>query len=184
MTTTGPSFTWDVNPSTRPIVQSRLVKLLNEQPTRSETFTAAPAPVGGTTEHEFVVTEIGMDVLRVNLDWPTPDDLDLTIYRVNADGSRTQVASSGNIPGEKEEAMVADPAPGSYVLAVTNYASATPSYTLTAALFDATEQETSGLIEAYTLTCEKDGRVLQTVPVIVARGQQVKVDLKECARRW
>ena len=38
-----------------------------------------------------------------------------------------------------------------------------------------------GLIENWTLTCERpDGTVLQTVPVIVDRGQQVKPDLSAC----
>lgn len=184
MVVTGNGFTWDVNPSTRPIVQSRLVELLAGEPTRSQTFTGTPALIGGTTEHEFVVTETGLDALRVTLDWPTPDDLDLEVHRVNADGSRTQVASSGNLPGEKEAATVADPQPGSYVLVVANYASAAPTYTLTAELFDATEQQTPGLVESWTLTCEKAGEVLESVPLVVERGQQVRVDLKECARRW
>ena len=70
------------------------------------------------------------------------------------------------------------------MLRVINFASVTPTYTLTAALFDATEQTTAPQVEAWTLTCEKDGRVLQSVPVVVERGQQVSVDLKECTRRW
>jgi hypothetical protein len=37
-----------------------------------------------------------------------------------------------------------------------------------------------GLIESWTLTCEKDGKVLQQVPVIVDRGEQAKVDLGTC----
>jgi len=191
MVARGRSFVWDVNPSTRPVVQSRLVKLLAEEPTRSETFTGTPgAPTGavqegtGTTEHEFQVTETGQEVLQVALDWPTPDDLDLNVFRVQADGSRTLVGSSGNLPGEKELATIAEPTPGTYVLQVVNYASASPTYTLTAALYDASEQQTSGLVENYTLTCEKEGQVLQTVPVIVDRGQQVRVDLAPCRRKW
>ena len=43
---------------------------------------------------------------------------------------------------------------------------------------------TSGLVEAWTLTCERAGRVLQTVPVVVERGQQVKADLRTCATAW
>jgi hypothetical protein len=40
------------------------------------------------------------------------------------------------------------------------------------------------LIENWTLSCEKDGRVLEQVPVVVDRGEQVKVDLSTCSRRW
>jgi len=183
MVTSGRTFTWDVNQSTRPAVQSRLVKLLEEEPTRSETFTGTAAP-GSSVDHELVVTEADQEILQVDLDWPTPDDLDLEVYRKNADGSLTEVGGSGNFIGEKERATINAPTPGTYVLRVINFASVSPTYTLTAGLYDATEQTTAPLVEAWTLTCERDGRVLQTVPVIVDRGQQVSVDLKECTRRW
>ena len=183
MVTSGKTFAWDVNQSTRPIVQSRLVKLLAEEPTRSETFTGTVPPTA-SVDHEFVVTETDQEVLQVDLDWPTPDDLDLEVYRRNADGSLTEVGGSGNFVGDKERATITAPTPGTYVLRVVNFASVTPTYTLTAALYDATEQVTAPLVEAWTLTCEKDGTVLQTVPVIVERGQQVSVDLRECTRRW
>jgi hypothetical protein len=42
-----------------------------------------------------------------------------------------------------------------------------------------------GLVENWTLTCERpDGTVLQTLPVVVDRGQQVKPDLRQCRARW
>ncbi|PVG84395.1 carboxypeptidase [Nocardioides gansuensis] len=182
MVVTGKTFTWDVNPSTRPIVQSRLVKLLAEEPTRSETFTGTVTPLA-TADHEFVVTETDQEIMQVTLDWPTPDDLDLEVYRKEADGSLTKVGSSGNFVGEKEKVTINAPTPGTYVLRAINFASVSPTYTLTAALYDATEQTTAPLVEAYTLTCEVDGQVRQTVPVIVDRGQQVKVDLGRCAGR-
>jgi len=183
MVTSGRTFAWDVNQSTRPAVQSRLIMLLSEEPTRSETFTGTAAPLG-SVDHEFVVTETDQEILQVELDWPTPDDLDLEVYRKNADGSLTEVGSSGNFVNEKEKATINAPTPGTYVLRVINFASVSPTYTLTASLFDATEQTTAPLVEAWTLTCERDGQVLQAVPVVVDRGQQVSVDLKECTRRW
>ncbi len=180
-------YTWHVNQSTRPVVQEKLVEITEDEPVRSQTFEGGATTVGESVDHEFTVTESGMDVLGVELDWPTPDDLDLEVYRKNADGSLTQVGSSGNFVGEKESARIAAPTPGTYVLRVINFASTTPTYTLTATLFDsATVDSTTvpGLIENWTLTCEKDGQVLQTVPVVVDRGQQVKVDLGTCASRW
>ena len=183
MVTSGRTFSWDVNQSTRPAVQARLVKLLEDEPTRSETFTGTVAPAS-SVDHELVVTETDQEILQVDLDWPTPDDLDLEVYRKDADGTLTQVGSSGNFVGDKEKATIAAPTPGTYVLRVINFASLTPTYTLTAGLYDATEQTTAPLVEAWTLTCEKDGAVLQSVPVVVERGQQVSVDLKECSRRW
>jgi hypothetical protein len=184
---TAGKYTWHVNQSTRPVVQDKLVEITEETPMRSQSWTGGPTAVGDTVDHPFTVTESGVDVLEVALDWPTPDDLDLEVYRKNADGSLTQVGTSGNAPGEKEKAEIAAPAVGNYVLRVINFASVAPSYTLTATLFDSRtveSHEVPGLIENWTLTCEKDGRVLQQVPVIVDRGQQAKVDLSTCARRW
>jgi hypothetical protein len=40
-----------------------------------------------------------------------------------------------------------------------------------------------GLVENWTLTCEVAGQVRQTVPVVVDRGQQLRVDLTACGRR-
>ena len=67
---------------------------------------------------------------------------------------------------------------------VTNFASVAPEWTLTAGRYDATEEHVPGLIENYTLSCEKDGRVLQQEPVIVERGERMKVGLEECAAAW
>jgi hypothetical protein len=119
----------------------------------------------------------------VTLDWPTPDDMDLEVYRKNADGSLTEMGSSGNFVGETESVLLQDPAQGTYVLRAINLASATPTWTLTASLFEAETSRVPGLVETYTLTCERDGRVLQSVPVVVDRGQRLQVDLKACGRR-
>jgi hypothetical protein len=72
------------------------------------------------------------------------------------------------------------------VLRVINFASVSPTWTLTAGLYDTEETIVGdGLVENWTLTCERpDGTVLQTVPVVVDRGQRVKVDLAACRSRW
>ena len=181
MVVSGRSFTWDINPSTRPIVQSRLIKVLGEEPTRAETFSGTAAPLT-SVDHEFEVTETDQDILQVVLDWPTPDDLDLEVYQKNADGSLTEVGSSGNFVGEKEKVTLDSPEPGTYVLRVINYASVTPTYTLEAALYRASEEQTAPLVEAWTLTCERDGKVLETLPIVIDRGQQMRVNLKACGR--
>ncbi len=180
-------YTWHVNQSTRPVVQAKLVEITQDEPVRSESYEGGPTTVGQEVDHEFTMTETGIDVLQVDLDWPTPDDMDLEVYRKNADGSLTQVGSSGNFVNEKERAEIPAPEPGTYVLRVVNFASTAPTYTVTATLFDSTlvsSEEVPGLIESWTLSCEKDGRVLEQVPVVVDRGQQRKVDLSTCARRW
>ena len=179
-------YTWHVNQSTRPVVQAKLVEITNDEPVRSQSYQGGPTTVGQAVDHEFVVTETGMDVLGVTLDWPTPDDLDLEVYRKNADGSLTKVGSSGNFVAEKESTEIAAPSPGTYVLRVINFASTTATYTLEATLYDSTlvsSTEVPGLIENWTLSCEKDGRVLQQVPVVIDRGEQAKVDLTQCVSR-
>ena len=185
----GPSgeFTWHTNPSTRPVVQKKLIEITEDTPVRSQEWTGAATTPGQSVDHEFTVTESDMDLLKVDLGWPTPDDMDLEVYRRDADGSLTQVGSSGNFVGEKESAEVAAPTPGDYVLRVINFASTAPTYELTATLFDSEvvqSQEVPGLVESWTLTCERDGQVLQEVPVTVDRGEQVKVDLGVCREAW
>ena len=182
-------FSWHVNPSTRPLVQERQTETVSEEPLREEVFTAGT--VLAPTQHEdvrFEVTEAdaAADLLTLDLDWPTPDDYDLEVYREGADGSLALVTSSGNLPGEKEHAVVDDPAVGIYVLRVINYASVSPTWTLTAGLYEsATGVGGPGLVENWTLTCERpDGRVLQRVPVVVDRGQQVRVNLGVCRSRY
>jgi hypothetical protein len=181
----GPSggFTWHVNPSTRPVVQARQYDVLSEEPIRSETWTGTTLPEQNT-DQEFTITESGVDAFQVRLDWPTPDDLDLYVYRKEADGSLTEVGRSAGFVGVKERVLLETPEPATYVLRVSNFASVTPQWTLTAGLYDSFEQTVPGLIENYTLTCERSGEILQQKPVVVDRGEQIKVGLRRCIDRW
>ncbi|MGH3345383.1 MAG: PPC domain-containing protein, partial [Nocardioides sp.] len=174
------------NQSTRPVVQEKLVEITEDQPVRSQSYQGGPTTVGQEVDHDFTITETGIDVLQVDLDWPSPDDLDLEVYKKNADGSLTEVGSSGNFVGDKESVEIGAPETGDYVLRVINFASTTPTYDLTATLFDSTvvsSEEVPGLIENWTLTCEVGGKVLQQVPVIIDRGEQSKIDLSTCINR-
>lgn len=183
---TSGKFTWHINQSTRPVVQEKLVEITEDQPVRSQTYDGGPTTVGQEVDHDFTIAESGIDVLQVDLDWPSPDDLDLEVYKRNADGSLTQVGSSGASLGEKERVELGAPETGDYVLRVINFASTTPTYELTATLFDSatvSSEEVPGLIENWTLTCEKDGKVLQQVPVVIDRGEQSKIDLSTCLNR-
>ncbi len=178
-------YTWHVNQSTRPVVADKLVQITEDQPVRSQTYQGGPTAPGDAVDHPFTVTEREIDVLQVDLDWPTPDDFDLEVYRKEADGSLTQVGSSGNFITEKERVEIAAPAPGEYVLRVVNFASTAPTYTLSATLFDSalvSSEEVPGLIESWTLTCAVDGRVRQRESVVIDRGEQAKIDLRGCRR--
>ncbi|OAH13083.1 carboxypeptidase T precursor [Streptomyces jeddahensis] len=178
----GGSYTWHVNPSTRPVVKARQIEVISSEPLKRQTYTGTTTPTQ-PSDQEFTVDRAA-DVLEVKLDWATPDDLDLYVFRKNADGSLSQVGSSTGSVGEKERVLRDDPEQGTYVLRVENWASVAPSWTLTASLYDATADEVGGVIENWTLSCEKDGKVLEQVPVVVDRGQRVKADLKTCAKKW
>jgi hypothetical protein len=184
----GNKYTWHVNPSTRPEVMEHRVRILSEEAIRSQTWnwTGAWLP-GDHVDFDFELPESGIAALKVNLDWPTPDDLDLYVYYRNPDGSLVEVGSSAEFILVKEEAIVELPEPGSYVIRVENFASATPSFTVTASLHGSDGEDVfgGGIVESYTLTCERpNGAVLQTATVTVDRGRTQRLDLKQCIRRF
>ncbi len=185
----GDKFTWHVNPSTRPEVMERRVRILAEQPTRAETTTKSGVvwTPGEYVDVPFSMPETGVGALKVNLDWLTPDDLDLYVYYVQPDGSLVEVGSSGNFVLEKEEALVELPEPGNYVIRVVNFASVATGFTVTAGLYGIAGEDVTGggIVERYTLTCERPtGAVLETLTVAVDRGGTKKLNLNECTRRF
>ena len=178
------NFSWLVNPSTRPVVMSRTYSKPASAPYRAETFEGFVEPLGHV-DHEFTISGKPAPSWEIDLDWETPDDLDLEVYLKEADGTLTEVGGSGNAPGSKEHTTLHNAAPATYVLRVINYASISPSYTLTSELFEAKTVRTKGAKESYTLTCErKDGKVLQKTKLYIERGQSKKVNLKACRKKW
>jgi hypothetical protein len=174
-------FSWHVNPSTRPVVMARPYQELAPTPVESSTIDGGAIAPLSSADHEVAITRDDIDLWRVKLDWPTPDDLDLEIYR--RDGAElTLVGSSGNAPGSKEEASVTTPAAGTYVVRVINYASVTPSYTVTQEQFNAVTKYTEGTTESYTLTCTVNGQLRQSTQVTIARGEAQSVPRSLCRR--
>ena len=88
------------------------------------------------------------DVFRTSLDWPTPDDLDLEVYRKTRTGSSRRSAAPGTSSGDKERADLNGAPAGTYVLRVINFAAATPSYTLTEELFNSVTRHTAASASA------------------------------------
>ena len=170
-----------MNPSTRPVVQSRTYQELSKEPYSEEVIDGINPGPNTHTDHEFVLKD-DVAMWRTALDWPTPDDMDLEVYR-KVDGKLVEVGSSGNFVGDKERVDLADAEAGTYVLRVINFASTSPTYTLTESFFDATTKTTEGKRESYTLTCEKDGKVLQTETIFIGRGDVKRVNLAECRRK-
>lgn len=169
---------WLVNPSTRPVVRPRTYQVLSTKPFASKTYTGTPTVPNQATDHEFVLKKTA-SVLEVDLDWDTPDDFDLEVYKRVGD-NLVEVGSSGNSVGEKEQVIVNDAAQGTYVLRVINFASTSPTYTLTAGAFDSVTRTTKGKTETYELTCARRGKVWDTQKILVGRGQTKRLDLRAC----
>jgi hypothetical protein len=173
-------FSWLVNPSTRPVVAPKSYEVTNKKPFKRQVDTEPiPAPAG-STDIEFVLPRKA-DVVNIDLDWSTPDDLDLEVYRQVGD-RLVEVGSSGNAPGEKEKVSLIDAGRGTYVLRVVNYASAAPTFTLTTEAFDSKTKTTKGGVERYTLTCERGGKVKASKKILVKRGQVKKFNLRKACR--
>ncbi len=170
-------FSWLVNPSTRPVSRSHTYEALVGKPFRAQTFTGAPLPAM-SVDYEFVVPR-DAGLLDVDLDWPTPDDLDLEVYRQVGD-KLVLVGSSGELPGTKEHVALSLAARGTYVLRVINYASVAPSITLTAEAFDSVTKTTRGKRERYRLTCSVGGKVKEAQQIYVDRGQVKELNLRKC----
>ena len=174
-------YRWHVNPSTRPLVQKRAYQVLDDKPQDSQTYQDTTPP-NMSTDKIFTVSE-DADLLDIKLDWLTPDDLDLTVLRKQSDGSFKKVASSAGFVNEKEHAVVKNPRKGQvYKLRVINYASGTPQWTLTAALFNATTEFKARLFELWTMRCRVGGEARQSKSVYVERGHSAKVNFNSCGK--
>src|SRR4051812_10824703 len=205
------TFTWHVNPSTRPFVGWKYVLGQLHDLGGPQTFTPdgteSPTPravveqvspdddSASSVDREFTLSDAdaaATDVLDVKLNWDTPEDYDLKLFKLGADGSRTLVGSgssgpgySGNTPGTPEEVTVVDPQPGKYVLHVIYYVAPGNDWraTVQRQYRDPDRVDATGRTEAYMLLCETaDGTVLGRRSVTVARGQRLAVDVPGCAR--
>ncbi|MCW2968233.1 MAG: cpt, partial [Solirubrobacteraceae bacterium] len=105
------TYSWDVNPSTRPFVGGgATINKLADKPTRELTTTGGgPStdnlPTQGVQTYPFTINPDDPGLVKVDVSWPTPEDYDIVVNRINADGSKTAVGSSGNGPGTPEEVV-------------------------------------------------------------------------------
>ncbi len=177
------NYSWIINPSTRPAVLPRSYQVIDTTPFKEQTDTGTLTPATSSVDHEFVLNKTANN-LSIELDWNTPDDLDLEVYRMVND-ELVQVASSGNSPGEKEATQVVDAPRGTYVLRVVNFASVSPTYELKTQAFGATIKSTPGKRETYTMTCErKNGKVLESRKFYIDRGESKTINFAKCRRKW
>ncbi|MBI5107020.1 MAG: hypothetical protein HZB46_18900 [Solirubrobacterales bacterium] len=194
MTTKVPAsgrFTWHVTPSTRPFVgQSHEETTIATEPTSTQqiasTGDTSSSQLAGTPaeqdapDHQDVPITVPDDVRRVVATVaPTAptDDYDLVLYR-DEGGKLTEVGSSGNPAGVPETVDLTGAQPGRYVLRVNDYLAPTDTgWSGTVEQYAAKVSRVEGVKEAWTLTCERDGQVLEQRDVVVDRGQVVSLDL-------
>jgi hypothetical protein len=107
--------------------------------------------------------------------------MDMEVYKKTADPDEPQqVATSGNPPGQTEEAVLENPETGDYFVRVVNFLAApgTP-YTLTVKRQSAGPDviTITGKTEAWHMSCETpDGQVQETRDVTVWRGDVSQQD--------
>jgi hypothetical protein len=172
-------FQWHVNQSTRPFVGGGALKQeFGPIAGSKQTQTGAPGTVGDTVEHTFVVPgDIGAEALTFGLTATLPEDYDIEVFRKAADGTLTSIGTSGNSPGQDESVTVSPAGGGTYVVKVTYFAALTGSYEVSVEASKTVSETTTGTKESYTLTCERDGKVLETHTLTIDRGQAVALRL-------
>jgi Zinc carboxypeptidase len=178
-------YEWHVGPSTRPFVYGTRFPSKDVKDGRTDTIngTAPPEQSGGAggdndhVDHPFTITDA--DAARkvtITLEWTGGvQDMDMEVYKKTGDPDEPQqVATSGNPPGQSEQAVLESPDSGDYFVRVVNFLAApgTP-YTLTIKRQTAGPDTItiSGKTEAWHMTCETpDGKVQASRDVTVWRG--------------
>jgi hypothetical protein len=189
-------YEWHVGPSTRPFIFGTRFPSKDVKDGRSETIngTAPPDQSGGAggendhVDHPFTITDA--DAARkvtITLEWTGGvQDMDMEVYKKTSDPDEPQqVATSGNPPGQTEEAVLENPETGDYFVRVVNFLAApgTP-YTLSIKRQTAGPDAItiSGKTEAWKMTCETpDGKVQESRDVTVWRGDVSTQDF-ECGQ--
>jgi murein tripeptide amidase MpaA len=185
MATDGPTFEWNVNPSTRPVVAGRDGRDAQAPPQADFTF-ANPAgqPAENTGDprsgpHE----EVSFDVaglpeadngrMTVHIEWGKPEtDWDLYIY--NAAGN--VVAQSAAFGDTTEDAVLIDPPAGRYTAVIVNYdqidGQPYDDWSGGRVDFESPRPRTENPVkEAWTFTCRRpDGQSGTPLQVVVDRG--------------
>ncbi len=187
MVTDGPTFEWDVNPSTRPVVAGRDGRDALGPPQPGFTFANPAGQPGENTgdpragAHEEVDFDVGgmpeFDNGRftVHIDWANPEtDWDLYIY----DAAGNVVAQSAAFGDTTEDAVLFDPPPGTYTAVIVNYDQVDgqpyDDWGNGSVSFQSPRPRTeTGVEEAWTLTCTRpDGQSGTPIEVVVDRGER------------
>jgi zinc carboxypeptidase len=188
--TSGPTFAWHVNPSTRPVVAGRDGRDPTGPPQAGLTFANPPGVPAENVNYppnppfEAIPFTVkgpadGVDNGRmtVHIEWSNPDT-DWDIYVIGPNG---QIASqSASFGDTNEDASLFDPPPGNYTVHVINYDQVSNSpddWTGGRVSFSSPNPKVvTGTKESWTLTClDSNGRVKASRQVTVDRGQRAQV---------
>lgn len=175
----GGTFTWAVNPSTRPLVAGRYGREPQAPPQEGEDLVNPPGvPAEGESEQTtFTVEglpEVDNGFANIRVEWPD-DAVDWDVYVLGPDGEPVGSAASLANP---EVARIPDPAPGEYTVVVENYEGGTAAQDWTGSVdFDSPTPPQPGFKEAWTFSCVEiaTGDVVSTQGVVVDRGETVDV---------
>ncbi len=170
-------FTWDVNPSTRPLVAGRWGRdpLAPVQEGYDVANPAGVPAVGESEEITFTVEglpEADNFTAELHVAWPDPD-VDWDVYIYDADGNPVASAASLDDP---EIARLIEPAAGEYTAVIENYeGGATSDWTARVEFTPPPSKVVTGVKESWKLTCRKGGRITSVREVVVDRGETVDV---------
>jgi murein tripeptide amidase MpaA len=143
-------------------------------------------------EHRVTVPATGDNrSANIRVHWTSPaSDWDVKIYEdsnANGDADVTdrQIGASENGATSEEEVGISNggarlEAGKRYIVRVTNFAAGEP-YTVDIK-WNGPEPYRAAQTEAYTLTCEQGGRVLESQTILIDRNQKQNVDLAACRR--
>jgi Zinc carboxypeptidase len=199
MVSTGQTFEWHVNPSTRPVVAGRFgrpavgpaqanIPMFNDPaliPDENVYYPYAPAPARVDPPYEtfeFSVEEspaADNGRLTAHIEWSNPAN-DWDLFVLNESG--VIVAQSAAFGDANEDAVIVDPAPGRYTAVIVNYDQASRRLDdWTGEIrFASPPTTTFGPKETWTLRCETPANTTKTQQVIVDRGQTIDLGQTAC----
>ena len=201
MVTTGRSFTWHVNPSTRPVVAGRYGRVPAADPQASiamvndpavvpdeNVYYPFPAPLGVDPPYEtFQFDVLGLPSvdngrMTVHIQWADPAN-DWDVYVLDAAGEI--VGQSAAYGDADEDVVMVDPAPGRYTVVIVNYDQVSRQFDdwTGEVRFASPTPPVYGPKESWTFQCVTPDGAVATRQVTVDRGQVVDLGQNACPRR-
>jgi len=193
MVTTGPTFEWHVNPSTRPIVAGRdgrdavapaqtTITMVNDPAVEPDENPYYPSPAPRRVEVPYETFDFDVlappaadnELVGVHIEWTNPaTDWDLYVY----DDEGELVGAAASFGDADEDVTLFQPPPGRYTAVIINWDQGSRAFDdwRGEVGFNGPSAATSGPREAWQLQCEAPDGAVSTQQVIVERGQVLDV---------